>query len=153
MNYFSIKNRWNRSTMRWTESTAAGPRVHGPSLNVNHSSSDLRLGLNEPKGYSTLLILAVDAGMNDPWRLHRQGRRAWPTVAAHRSMPLPALRSTKYDKVFTYGIGATWGTRLAHLGLTTGDGSTPCSSPRVNVQWLQGFSGLQNRRAAVMIAP
>jgi hypothetical protein len=27
------------------------------------------------------------------------------------------------------------------------DDDTPCSPPRVNVQWLQGFSGLQNRRA------
>jgi hypothetical protein len=43
----------------------AGPRVHGTSLNVSRSSSDLWLGLNEPKGYSALLILVVDAGMDD----------------------------------------------------------------------------------------
>jgi hypothetical protein len=33
---------------------------------VSHSSGDLRPGLNEPKGYSALLILVVDAGMDDP---------------------------------------------------------------------------------------
>jgi hypothetical protein len=73
------------------------------------SSGDLWRGLNEPKGYSALLILVVDAGMDDPRRLGR-------------SRPLPALRSTKHDKVFTYDIGATRGTHLAHLGLTVGDG-------------------------------
>jgi hypothetical protein len=46
----------------------------------------------------------------------------WPTVAARWSRSLPALRSTKHDKVFTYGIGAMRGTPLAHLGLTAGDG-------------------------------
>jgi hypothetical protein len=30
-----------------------GPRVHETSLNVSHSSGDMRPGLNEPKGYST----------------------------------------------------------------------------------------------------
>jgi hypothetical protein len=34
---------------------------------------------------------------------------------------LPALWSTQHDKVFTYGIEATWGTHLAHLGLMEGD--------------------------------
>jgi hypothetical protein len=43
-----------------------GARVHGTSLNVSHSSGDLRPGLNELKGYSALLILVVDAGMDDP---------------------------------------------------------------------------------------
>jgi hypothetical protein len=46
---------------------------------------------------------------------------ARPAAAAHRSRPLPVLRSTKNIKVFTYGIGAMRGTRLAHLGLTAGD--------------------------------
>jgi hypothetical protein len=36
---------------------------------VSRSSGDLRLGLNEPKGYLALLILAVDAGMDGPQRL------------------------------------------------------------------------------------
>jgi hypothetical protein len=52
----------------------------------------------------------------------RPRQRAWPMVAAHRSRSLPALWSTKNDKVFTYGIGVTRETRLAHLGLTAGDG-------------------------------
>jgi hypothetical protein len=52
-----------------------GARVHGISLNVSRSSSDLWLGLNEPKGYSALLILAVDVGMDDPRWLSQQGRR------------------------------------------------------------------------------
>jgi hypothetical protein len=33
-----------------------------------------------------------------------------------------ALRATKNDDVFTYGIGVTWGIRLAHLGLTVANG-------------------------------
>jgi hypothetical protein len=45
------------------------------SLNVSRSSGDLWPGLNEPKGYSSLLILAVDDGMEDPRWLSRQGRR------------------------------------------------------------------------------
>jgi hypothetical protein len=43
-------------------------------------------------------------------------------VVAYRSRPLSALRSTKHDEVFTYDIGATRGTHLAHLGLMAGDG-------------------------------
>jgi hypothetical protein len=51
-----------------------GARVHETSLNMSRSSGDLRPGLNEPKGYSTLLILVIDAGMDDPRRLGWQGR-------------------------------------------------------------------------------
>jgi hypothetical protein len=83
----------------------------------------------------------------------RPRRCTQPAVVAHWSRLLPALRSTKHDKVFTYGIRVTPGTHLAHLGLTAGDDGAPCSSPRVNVWWLQGFAGLQNRRAAVVAAP
>jgi hypothetical protein len=32
-----------------------GPRVHRTSLNMSHSSGNLRPGLNEPKGYPALL--------------------------------------------------------------------------------------------------
>jgi hypothetical protein len=46
-----------------------GARVHGTSLNVSCSSGDLRPGLNEPKGYSALVILVVDARMDNPRRL------------------------------------------------------------------------------------
>jgi hypothetical protein len=61
-------------------------RVHGTSINVSHSSGDLRQGLNEPKWYPALLILAVDAGMDDPRRLGRQRRRD------RGGMPGPRLR-------------------------------------------------------------
>jgi hypothetical protein len=87
-------------------------RVHGTSLNVSRLSDALRLGLNELKGYSALLILVVDVGMDDPRQLSRQGRRARPTAAAHRSRPLPVFQSTKHNKVFTYGIRATQGRTL-----------------------------------------
>jgi hypothetical protein len=39
----------------------AGARVHKTSLNEGRPSGDLRLGLNEPKGYLGLLISVVDA--------------------------------------------------------------------------------------------
>jgi hypothetical protein len=54
----------------------AGARVHVTSLIVSHSSGDLWLGLNEPKGYLALLILAVHAGMDDLW-LVGVGRYQW----------------------------------------------------------------------------
>jgi hypothetical protein len=38
-------------------------------------------------------------------------------AAARRSKPLPALQFTKLDKVFTYDIVATQGSRFAHLGM------------------------------------
>jgi hypothetical protein len=59
--------------------------------------------------------------MTRPVRAARSRSRTRPVAAAHRSRPLSVLRSTKHDKVFTYDIGATRGTRLAHLGLTVGD--------------------------------
>jgi hypothetical protein len=34
---------------------------------VSRSSGDLRLGLNEPKGYLALLILAIDVEMGGLW--------------------------------------------------------------------------------------
>jgi hypothetical protein len=53
----------------------------------------------------------------------RSGRqRNWPTVVTHRSKMLPALRFTKLDKAFTYGILATRGSRSAHLGMAADDG-------------------------------
>jgi hypothetical protein len=55
------------------------------------------------------------AGAGRPWR------HAQPVTAAHWSRPLLTLQSTKHDEIFTYGIGATQGTSLTHLGLTAGD--------------------------------
>jgi hypothetical protein len=43
-----------------------GAQVHGTSLYVSRSSRDLGPGLNEPKGYLTFLILAIDVEMDDP---------------------------------------------------------------------------------------
>jgi hypothetical protein len=50
------------------------------------------------------------------------GRGGATAAVARQSRPLPALRSTKNNKVFTYDIGVTRGTRLALLGMTAGDG-------------------------------
>jgi hypothetical protein len=87
--------------------------------------------------------VAVNVGMDGSRRLGRQGRhdrgdsagrggaitvtrstgaaRSWqharPMAMAHRSKPLSALQSTKLDKVFTYGIVVTRGTRFAHHGM------------------------------------
>jgi hypothetical protein len=36
-----MKNRWNRFTVQWIESTEAGPRVHGLSLNESRQFLDL----------------------------------------------------------------------------------------------------------------
>jgi hypothetical protein len=74
------------------------------------------------KGVSDNLIVAVNAGMHVSRRLGRQGWRAQPATAAHRSKPLPALWFTKLDKVFTYGIVATRGSRFAHLGMAVDGG-------------------------------
>jgi hypothetical protein len=49
-------------------------------------------------------------------------RRIRPAVAAHQSEPFPVLRFTKLDKVFTYGIVATRGSRFAHLGMAADNG-------------------------------
>jgi hypothetical protein len=43
----------------WNVSMAPVHGVYGISLNEGRPSSDQRPGLNEPKGYPTLLILAV----------------------------------------------------------------------------------------------
>jgi hypothetical protein len=53
----------------------------------------------------------------------RSGRRCnQHAVAARRSKPLPTLRFTKLDKVFTYGIMATWVSQFAHLGMAADGG-------------------------------
>jgi hypothetical protein len=43
-------------------------------------------------------------------------------AAAHRSKQLPVLQFTKLDKVFTYGIVVTQGSRFAHLGMAADGG-------------------------------
>jgi hypothetical protein len=60
--------------------------------------------------------------MTRPAGVARSQRRAQPTAVARRSKSLPVLRSNKLDKVFTYGIMATWGTHLSHLGTAVDGG-------------------------------
>jgi hypothetical protein len=43
-------------------------------------------------------------------------------MAARLTEPLPALRFTKLDKVFTYGIVAMWGSQFAHHGMAVDGG-------------------------------
>jgi hypothetical protein len=140
-----------------------GAWVHGTSLNMSRSSGDLRPGLNEPKGYLALLILVVYAGMDGPRWLGRQGRcdcgsapglRRWLTGVGRypHSGPLNTMRSLP----MTSGrcgelslLSLCW----RRVMVAASDGDTPCSSPRVDVRWLQGFSRLQNQRAAAATAP
>jgi hypothetical protein len=49
-------------------------------------------------------------------------RRNRPAAAARWSKPLPTLRFTKLDKVFTYGIMVTRGSQFAHFGMAADDG-------------------------------
>jgi hypothetical protein len=142
---------------------AISARVHGTSLNVSRSSGDLRLGLNESKGYSYLLILVIDAGMDDPWWLDRQGWRDyggapgpwWQLTGVgryQRSGPLNTIRcsptaSGRHKELVLLTLGWRWAMMAAS------DCGTPCSSPRVNMRWLQGFSGPQNQRGAAATAP
>jgi hypothetical protein len=60
---FLLKILWNRSTVRWTESTVAGARVHGLSLNESRQLADQRLRLKN-EGVSDNLIMVVNAGMD-----------------------------------------------------------------------------------------
>jgi hypothetical protein len=43
-------------------------------------------------------------------------------VVARQSKPLPVLWFTKLDKVFTYAIVATRGSRFSHLGMAADGG-------------------------------
>jgi hypothetical protein len=49
--------------VRWTESTVAGARVHGLSLNESRQLADQRLRLKN-EGVSDNLIMVVNAGMD-----------------------------------------------------------------------------------------
>jgi hypothetical protein len=71
---FLLKIPWNRSTVRWTESTVAGARVHGLSLNESSAGGSMAQ-IKKREGVSDNLIVVVNAGMNDLRRLDRQGRR------------------------------------------------------------------------------
>jgi hypothetical protein len=118
---------------------------------MSRSSGDLWPGLNEPKGYSALLILVVDAGMDDPRRLGRQGRcdhdgapgQRWQLTKVGRywrSSPLNIIRCSPTASG-QRGELVLLTLRSQRATVATSDGGAPCSSPRVNVRWLQGFSG------------
>jgi hypothetical protein len=78
------------------------------------------------EGVSDNLIMVVNTGMDGsrwlPAGAARSRRRAWPAAAAHQSKPLRTLRFTELDKIFTYGIVVTQGSRFAHLGMAADDG-------------------------------
>jgi hypothetical protein len=72
---FLQKIPWNRSTVRWTESTVASARVHGLSLNESRRLVDQRIRLKKHEGVSDNLIVVINAGMDGSQRLGWQGRR------------------------------------------------------------------------------
>jgi hypothetical protein len=115
-----------------------GARVHVTSLNVRCSSGDLRPGLNESKGYSALLILVVDTGMDDPQR--------WLTGVGryHRSSPLNTMRcsptaSGRRGELVLHTLG--WRGRLAmevHLAPLLGStcvGSKGSLGSKIGERW------------------
>jgi hypothetical protein len=79
-------------------------------------------------------------------RRHSGRWRIRPAAVARRSEPLPALRFTKLDKVFTYDIVATQGSRFAHHGwqrtaVVAGDGEATRRKLGVDGGELRGSSG------------
>jgi hypothetical protein len=89
-------------------------------------------------------------------------RRNRPAAAARRSKPLPALRFTKLDKVFTYGIVATRRTYFAHLGRTSGNNGGWCGrgdSAQARRRWRRALGllrlnrGHQRGRWSLVILP
>jgi hypothetical protein len=71
---FLLKIPWNRSMMRWTESTVAGALVNGLSLNESCRLADQWFRLKKHEGVSNNLIMVVNARMDGSRRLSRQGR-------------------------------------------------------------------------------
>jgi hypothetical protein len=63
-----LKILWNRSTVRWTQSTIAGTWVHGES-----SAGRSMTQIKKREGVSNNLIVAVNAGMDGSRRLSQQG--------------------------------------------------------------------------------
>jgi hypothetical protein len=89
---FLLKILWNRSTVRWTESTVAGAWVHGLSLNESCRLANQQLRLKNCEGVSDNLIVAVNAEMDGSRRLDRQGRRD------HGGTPGPRWQLTEISR-------------------------------------------------------
>jgi hypothetical protein len=117
-----LKNHWNRSMVR-----RLGPRhrcmsprdfiKHEPFIWWFAAGIKWAEGVSDPSNLSRWRRDGRPA-MTRPAKATRPWRCAKPAVVARRSRLLPALRSTKHNEVFTYGIGAMRGTRL--LGSTCG---------------------------------
>jgi hypothetical protein len=123
-------------------------RIHGlrltslrASLNDGRWPPDRRLGLNQVNHYSCSNLHSISrngrlgatlVGGRCSCRRHHR-----PTAAAHRSKTLLALRSTKLDKVFTYGIVAMQRTYFAHHGRTSGNRGGWCGQGGSAQAWCQ----------------
>jgi hypothetical protein len=106
MNYFSIKNWWNRFTV-----CRPGPRrpVHrstATSLNQDRPRLDQRHRLNTQRGIGRLIVV-VDAGMDDPQRLGRQGRRDCGSAPAPQQQFTGVSRYQRSDPLNTIRCSPT----------------------------------------------
>jgi hypothetical protein len=70
---FLLKISWNRSTVRWTESTVAGAWVHGLSLNESCRLPGQRLRFKKCEGVSHNLIVVVNLLITGVSRYRRSG--------------------------------------------------------------------------------
>jgi hypothetical protein len=112
--------------VRLTESTVAGAWVHRLSLNESRRLADQRLRLKKCEGVSDNLIVDVNAGMDDSWRLGRQewrdrggvpgpGRRLTGVSRYRRSGP---PKSTRFSPMASWRRGEL-------VSLTLGGYRTP----------------------------
>jgi hypothetical protein len=107
---FLLKNWWNRSMMRWTESMTPVHGVYGISLNEGHPSGDLRLVLKQRRGISSFNL---ERWSTDEWR--------------HWLLPhFPSVSETEVGSAMAAGLGVVlaratghqmqWGFFLRDLG-------------------------------------
>jgi hypothetical protein len=113
---FSIENKWNRTTVRWTESTTPVHGIYGISLNEGVSSVTYARDLMKMKGYP-----ASNRGctrLNERRRLDRGGVAAALLVGAAVPWPTSLERARRWlwgtflNEVYPYGGGARWQTHL-----------------------------------------
>jgi hypothetical protein len=114
-----LENRRNRSTVRWTKSTAPVHKVHGTSLNTAVHPAIYDLDLNKTKSYFC-------SNLDRPSKIRWLGTILLPQLSpaeqSHRGAmaaglrgPKLKLRCTICDEVSSYAIYTTRGTRFAHL--------------------------------------